>query len=94
MASLIQGRLSLGLSTCGGLLSSVGGRGLATVYHEAWYKESLERPEEFWGRLARERIRWIKPFNEDNVMDCSMREARFSWFEGGQLNMSGNNCIY
>ena len=64
-------------------------RSLATGHHAAWYKESLEHPEEFWGRLARERLRWMKPFT--NVMDCSMKDGHFRWFEGGKLNMSGNS---
>ena len=64
--------------------------GLASVssQHGAWYRESLERPEEFWGRLARDRIRWIKDYTD--VMKCRMETAEFRWFEGGQLNVSGN----
>ena len=53
----------------------------------AWYAESLHNPEQFWGELARQRLRWMKEF--DTVMDCEMREARFRWFVGGQLNVSG-----
>ena len=55
--------------------------------HGALYQESLRNPEQFWGELARQRLRWVKEF--DTVMDCEMREARFRWFRGGQLNVSG-----
>ena len=55
--------------------------------HAAIYKESLENPEAFWGDLARNRLRWMKEF--DQVMDCDMNEGRLSWFNGGKLNVSG-----
>ena len=29
----------------------------------------------------------MKPF--DRVMNCNMEKAQMSWFEGGQLNVSG-----
>ena len=55
--------------------------------HAAVYNESLDNPEAFWGDLARNRLRWMKEF--DQVMDCDMSEGRFSWFNGGKLNVSG-----
>ena len=55
--------------------------------HSAIYEESIRNPESFWGDLAQQRLRWMKPF--DRVMDCNMEKARMSWFEGGQLNVSG-----
>lgn len=55
--------------------------------HTAVYEESIKNPETFWGELAKERLRWMKPF--DRVMNCDMKEAKMSWFEGGQLNVSG-----
>ena len=58
--------------------------------HEALYTESISNPEGFWGELARERLRWMKPF--DRVMNCNMEKAQMSWFEGGQLNVSGLQC--
>ena len=66
---------------------------LATVsdQHASWYEESLRDPERFWGDLARQRLRWAKDFN--TVMDCEMKEARFNWFLGGQLNVSGERTL-
>ena len=55
--------------------------------HAALYAESLKNPEQFWGDLARRRLRWIKEF--DQVMDCDMQEGRFKWFIGGTINVSG-----
>ena len=45
--------------------------------------------EGFWGDYAKEKLDWIKPF--DNVLDES--NAPFvKWFDGGQLNVS-TQCI-
>ena len=58
-----------------------------TENHAALYEESLKHPEQFWGDLARRRLRWIKEF--DQVMDCDMKEGRIAWFNGGILNVTG-----
>ena len=55
--------------------------------HAALYEESLKNPEQFWGDLARRRLRWIKEF--DQVMDCDITKGHFKWFLGGVLNVSG-----
>ena len=55
--------------------------------HTALYNESIKNPEQFWGDLAKQRLRWLKPF--DRVMNCDMETAKIRWFEGGQLNVSG-----
>ncbi len=55
--------------------------------HAAQYEESLKNPEQFWGHLARTRLRWIKEF--DQVMDCDMNKGSFKWFQGGVINVSG-----
>ena len=55
--------------------------------HAALYEESLQHPEQFWGDLARRRLRWTKEF--DQVMDCDMNTGQFKWFIGGVLNVSG-----
>lgn len=55
--------------------------------HAAWHEESLRHPEQFWGHLARTRLRWIKEF--DQVMDCDMNSGEFKWFLGGVINVSG-----
>ena len=59
--------------------------------HGAIYDESLKNPEAFWGDLARNRLRWMKEF--DQVMDCDMNEGRLSWFNGGKLNVSGSLTV-
>ena len=55
--------------------------------HAALYEESLKHPEQFWGDLARRRLRWVKDF--DQVMDCDMKMGSINWFNGGILNVSG-----
>jgi acetyl-CoA synthetase len=48
------------------------------------YRESIDQPEAFWGRVARE-LPWMKDF--DQVLDWS--KAPFArWFVGGKLNAS------
>jgi acetyl-CoA synthetase len=52
--------------------------------YQRMYRESIDDPEGFWGRIARE-IPWIRPF--DRVLDWSA--APFAqWFVGGRLNVS------
>ncbi len=52
--------------------------------YDALYRESLQDPEAFWGRVARE-LPWIRPF--ERVLDWG--EKPFAkWFVGGQLNAS------
>ncbi|HEX6882022.1 MAG TPA: acetate--CoA ligase [Planctomycetota bacterium] len=48
------------------------------------YRESIDDPEAFWGRVARE-LPWIEPFEQ--VLDWSQKPfAR--WFVGGRMNAS------
>ncbi|MEZ6016964.1 MAG: acetate--CoA ligase [Planctomycetota bacterium] len=52
--------------------------------YQRMYRQSLDEPDEFWGRIARE-LPWLKPFEQ--VVDWSQRPfAR--WFDGGRLNAS------
>ena len=60
--------------------------------HGAIYEESLKNPEDFWGDLARRRLRWVKEF--DQVMDCDMSKGSFKWFVGGVLNVAGESSVY
>jgi len=48
------------------------------------HRQSLEDPEGFWGRVARE-LPWLKPF--DRVLDWSQKPF-VRWFEGGRINAS------
>lgn len=58
-------------------------------YH-AWYKHSIDNPEEFWSKRALEFIHWFKPW--DKVMDCDYHKAHIRWFEGAKTNVS-YNCL-
>ena len=52
--------------------------------YERLYRESIDQPESFWGRVARE-LPWQKPF--ERVLDWSGQPfAR--WFVGGKTNAS------
>src|SRR5437868_258203 len=55
--------------------------------YERVYKESVEEPEKFWGRVARE-LYWFKPW--DRVLEWNSPWAK--WFVGGQINLS-YNCL-
>ncbi|HLC75809.1 MAG TPA: acetate--CoA ligase [Candidatus Peribacterales bacterium] len=54
----------------------------------ALYKESIEKPEEFWGRVANEVVLWKKPWTK--VLEWKPPFAK--WFLGGKLNIS-ENCL-
>ena len=51
------------------------------------YRESIERPEKFWAREARE-LSWQKPWTK--VVQWKAPFAK--WFVGGKLNLS-ENCL-
>ena len=55
--------------------------------HAALYEESLRNPKDFWGHLAKTRLRWFREF--DQVMDCDMEKGKINWFNGGKINASG-----
>jgi acetyl-CoA synthetase len=52
------------------------------------YAESVNTPEKFWGRQARELLSWRRPFKK--VLSWKLPHAK--WFEDGQLNVC-ENCI-
>ena len=60
--------------------------------HQDLHQFSLDHPDEFWGRLARSRLKWDKDF--DTVSDCDLEKGRISWFQGGKLNASGKCCQF
>jgi acetyl-CoA synthetase len=51
--------------------------------YDALYRESIDEPEKFWGRMALE-ISWIKPW--DRVLEWKSPHAK--WFVGGKINAS------
>ncbi len=55
--------------------------------YEAIYRESVEQPEEFWGKIASE-LHWFKKW--DKVLDWQAPWAK--WFVGGEMNLS-YNCL-
>jgi acetyl-CoA synthetase len=52
------------------------------------YAESVNSPDKFWGREARERLIWRRPFKK--VLEWKLPHAK--WFQGGQLN-AAENCL-
>ena len=55
--------------------------------YERLYRESIEQPEKFWGRIASE-LHWFKKW--DKVLEWKNPWAK--WFVGGQFNLS-YNCL-
>ncbi len=54
------------------------------------YKESIEKPDEFWAKQA-ERLNWTKKWLR--VKNTSFKgDVSIKWFEGGELNVA-YNCI-
>jgi len=53
------------------------------------YKESIEDPAKFWGKLA-EQLDWYKKW--DKVLVEDFANAKHEWFTGGKLNVC-YNCI-
>ena len=64
----------------------------ANLGSEAQYKrlyaESVNTPEKFWGRQAKELLAWRKPFKK--VLNWKLPHAK--WFESGKLNVA-ENCL-
>jgi acetyl-CoA synthetase len=52
------------------------------------YAESVNSPEKFWGRQAKELLVWRKPFT--TVLKWKAPHAK--WFTGGKLNVA-ENCL-
>ena len=58
--------------------------------YNALYKESVEEPERFWGRMAEEFLTWDKGW--DKVVESDFTVPDVKWFQGGRLNASVN-CL-
>ena len=52
------------------------------------YSESVNAPDKFWSRMAKEHLVWRKPFKD--VLQWKPPFAK--WFTGGKLNVS-ENCL-
>src|SRR3954471_1830150 len=55
--------------------------------YDRLYRESIDQPEQFWGRAAEE-LHWFKKW--DKVLDWQPPYAK--WFVGGQTNIA-YNCL-
>jgi acetyl-CoA synthetase len=58
--------------------------------YAAMYKESIESPSTFWGKLARELLWWERDF--ETVNTGSLATGDSAWFLEGRLNAS-YNCV-
>ncbi|MBX3744988.1 MAG: acetate--CoA ligase [Verrucomicrobiae bacterium] len=58
-----------------------------TAYRKL-YRESIQSPDKFWGRTAREELVWFTPFKKV----LQWREPVAKWFTGGRLNLAAN-CL-
>ncbi|KAI9027612.1 acetyl-coenzyme A synthetase [Phycomyces nitens] len=58
--------------------------------YRAMWKESVEKPKEFFGKLATELLSWSKPFQ--TVLHGSFEKGDVAWFLEGELNAS-YNCV-
>jgi acetyl-CoA synthetase len=52
------------------------------------YRISQNDPESFWNTIAERNFTWRKKW--DKVLNFDFDEAKFSWFEGAQLNITEN----
>src|SRR3989344_8769139 len=56
--------------------------------YQKLYRESIDQPEKFWGRMAEETVTWQKKW--DSVLEWKPPFCK--WFLGGKLNVS-ENCL-
>mmetsp|Transcript_676 Transcript_676/g.1225 ORF Transcript_676/g.1225 Transcript_676/m.1225 type:complete len:662 (-) Transcript_676:212-2197(-) len=61
---------------------------IALQQYKELHKQSVEDPEGFWGKAAKEHLDWYRPF--DKVLDGSFEHGDIRWFEGGKINLSYN----
>ncbi|MFC1998568.1 acetate--CoA ligase [Chloroflexota bacterium] len=57
--------------------------------YKKMYKESIEDPEAFWGKMAEE-LDWFKKW--DKVLVEDFANAKHEWFVGGKINVT-YNCL-
>lgn len=63
-------------------------QGIGLDRYRRLHKESIERPEAFWGKAGNEHLEWFRPF--DSVLNGSFEHGDVRWFEGGKLNVCHN----
>ncbi len=59
--------------------------------YERMYRESVQDPEGFWGRMGK-RIEWTRPYTQVRDVSFDARDFHVKWFHDGQLNVSFN-CL-
>jgi len=59
--------------------------------YEKLYRESVDDPESFWGRMAK-RIDWVKPYTRVKDVSFDAKDFHIRWFHDGKLNVS-TNCL-
>ncbi|KAB7777711.1 acetate--CoA ligase [Xanthomonas sp. LMG 12460] len=59
--------------------------------YQTQYKESVEQPEAFWGKVA-ERLDWFKKPTRIKDVSFALDDFRIRWFDDGELN-AGVNCL-
>jgi len=71
------------------LVKIVDAKSLLTLdQYKIQQKESIDDPEAFWGKQAKEQLHWFRPF--DTVLQGSFEYGDIRWFSGGTLNLSYN----
>jgi acetyl-CoA synthetase len=60
--------------------------------YESMYRESVQDPDGFWAKHARERLDWIKPFTLVKDTSFDAKDLHVRWFADGELNVSAN-CL-
>lgn len=58
--------------------------------YEDWYRKSINEPEIFWEKIAKEYLTWFSPW--EYVLKYDFDKAYISWFGGAKLNAS-YNCL-
>ena len=58
------------------------------AHYKKLYNESINSPEKFWAREAKNELVWFKPWKKV----LQWKEPFAKWFIGGQLNVS-HNCL-
>ncbi|MBI3418326.1 MAG: acetate--CoA ligase [Verrucomicrobia bacterium] len=58
------------------------------AHYRKLYRESIQAPEKFWGKQAKQELVWFKPWKK--VLQWKAPFAK--WFVGGRLNVS-HNCL-
>ncbi|KUO64719.1 MAG: acetyl-coenzyme A synthetase [Alphaproteobacteria bacterium BRH_c36] len=59
--------------------------------YEKMYKESVENPADFWGKMG-QRVDWMKPYTKVKNTSFDPHNVSIRWYEDGTLNVC-HNCV-